>query len=94
MQLFSAPAQLELRLANDVQEDRDHPHEKQPEPPESAGDHVRQLARFEVLIPGLVPTDEDHSPTADKQRDSDKQRRTRRGFHGLSVPGEGPMVFA
>jgi hypothetical protein len=94
MQLLSAAAKLELRLANDVHKDRNHPHEEQSEPAEPAGDHVRQLARLEILIPGLVPTDEDHGPTANEQRDTDVKRRSGRGFHDLSVPGGEEIVFA
>lgn len=81
MELFCTAAELELRLTHDIQEDRDHPHQKEPESAETTGDHIRQLARLEVLVPSLVPADEDDRPTANEQCDTDVKRSSGRGFH-------------
>ena len=74
-------AQLDLRQADDVDQDQHHPHEQQPEAAEPTRDHVRELPRLEVLPSGLEPRQEDRRPSRDEEDDADDEQQTRRTLH-------------
>ena len=83
MQFLGAPAQLRFGLAYNVREDRDDPHQEQPEAPEAPRDDVRELAGLQLLAARLVPTDPDHRPADGDERDAKVEREPRRTWvHG------------